>query len=67
MIKVVLSWVVVIYVMFSSVISVTMLFEKVIWKGNPTLIESLATCIVASITVVIANLTTLYATGLWTP
>lgn len=70
MIKVVLSWVVVIYVMVCSAVTVIAMFEKIIWNKdilttNP--IESFITYLFSTAVVVISTLVTMYVTGLWTP
>lgn len=68
MIKIVLSWVVVIYMMFSSATRVTTLFMKTIWdENNTTPIEYFVAYLFATIAVVVSALTAMYVTGLWTP
>lgn len=70
MIKVVLSWVVVIYVMVCSAVTVIAMFEKIVWNKdalamNP--IESFITYLFSTAAVVVSTLATMYVTGLWTP
>lgn len=70
MIKFVLSWVVVFYIMICSAVTAIAVFEKIVWKKdvltmNP--IESFITYLFGTAAVVVSTLTTMYVTGLWTP
>lgn len=71
MIKVILSWVVVIYMMVSASVFVVGWFTKNIWGDGPTVDIDPTTYfmsyLLGTIAVVITGLVSLYATGLWTP
>lgn len=68
MIKVVLSWIVVAYMMISASILTTAWFTKNIWDDDTIgPVNYFTTCLFATIAVVIAGLAGLYVTGLLTP